>query len=276
MGEQFINAWHIADHSEIMMEKFCRAVNMNQINFWKNDMDRKNFLFKAVLLCGGTLLIPITSGCNNSTEPQMKSQSEISFSNIDSEFMLSNKISSASSIIKSAAIEKKSLRIEADSKVINVTSVGSKVKLQKTNGKEAYIRFGTIKTSPSIILEQSDGVIIQESSIVPTGKGAWKPEDWLAKAVLALTGALAIWLGASIVKIVAAAVAYVAINVLILSVIIAAVSILAWLLQRTGWSFDGLLDLLNNGTEWIRELLFSIKNPNNIENNEYLSFQKYM
>lgn len=226
---------------------------------WNKNMDRKNFIVNTVLLCGGTLLIPLVTGCNNLTDPKEEEiKNDISFSNEDSAAVLSNKISLSSSFMKSTAVEKKSITIAADSTVLIATPVGSKVKLTKSNGDEVYIRFGTIRTSPSIILERTDGTIIQESSIVPSGSGSWSPEEWLAKAVLVLTGALAIWLGATVVKLVAAAIAYVAVNILILSVIIAAVSILAWLLEKTGWSFDGLLDLLKNGTDWINELLSNI------------------
>lgn len=221
-------------------------------------MNRKRFLIKTALICGGTVLLPYIGGCSNPSEPKEELKNDISFSNEDSETVITNKISLSSEVVKAAAVDKRSVTIATATTVVTATPVGSKVKLQKTNGEEVYIRFGTIRTSPSIILENADGSIIQETSIVPTGSGVWSPEDWLAKAALALTGALAIWLGASIVKIVAAAIAYVALNILILSVIIAAVSILAWLLERTGWSFDGLLDLLKNGTEWIKELLLSI------------------
>lgn len=224
-------------------------------------MDRKKFLFNAVLLCGGTILTPMATGCENLTEPKEEEiKNDISFSNEDSAAVLTNKISSSSSFMKSAAIDKKPVTLAAASTVLTATPVGSKVKLTKSNGDEVYIRFGTIRTSPSIILERTDGSIIQESSIVPSASGSWSPEDWLAKAVLVLTGALAIWLGATVVKLVAAAIAYVAVNILILSVIIAAVSILAWLLEKTGWSFEGLIDLLKNGTNWIKELLINIIN----------------
>lgn len=227
---------------------------------WIKNMNRKSFLIKTVLLCGGTLFHMVFSGCKNPVEPKEELENYLSFSNNDTETVLSNKISSSSNIMKLAAIDKRPVKIAANSTTLTATPLGSKLKLTKSTGEEVFIRFGTIRTSPSIILERSDGSIIQESSIVPASSSSWSPEEWLAKAVSVLAAALIIWLGASVVKLVAAAIAYVAMNILILSIIIAAVSVLAWLLERTGWSFDGLLDLLKNGTNWIKELFRSILN----------------
>ncbi|MBV6513940.1 MAG: hypothetical protein FMNOHCHN_03523 [Ignavibacteriaceae bacterium] len=224
-------------------------------------MNRKKFIINTALVCGGNLVFPILAGCSNPTEPKPeKIQSDIVFSNGDSVSGVTGKISSSGDVLKSAVLNKKPVSISAESNVITITPEDSKVKLSKSDGEEVYIRFGTIRTSPSIILERTSGGIIAESSIVPDGMGNWSAEEWLGKAVLVLSGALAVWLGATVVKLLAAAVAYVAVNILILSVIVAAVSILAWLLEKTGWSFNGLLELLKNSTDWIKELLLNIVN----------------
>lgn len=224
-------------------------------------MNRKKFILNTALFCGGNLIIPMLAGCSNPSEPKPEEMpSDIVFSNEDSVSGVTGKISASGDVLQSAVLNKKSVSINAESTVITVTPENSRVKLSKMGGDEVYIRFGTIRTSPSIILERIDGGVISESSIVPIGVGNWSPEDWLGKAVLVLSGALAVWLGATVVKLLAAAIAYVAVNILILSVIVAAVSILAWLLEKTGWSFNGLLELLKKGTEWIKELLLSIVN----------------
>lgn len=223
-------------------------------------MDRRKFLLSTGLLCAGVATIPTLYGCNGPTEPQNQdAKNDFNFSNSSSDSVLSKTISSSSTnIIKPAAVDKKPITIAVDSTIITLTPIGSKIEISKGTDK-VFLRFGTIKTSPSLILERQDGSIIQEKSIVPSGEN-WTPEDWLAKAVLVLAGALTIWLGATVVKLIAAAIAFIAMNFLILSIIVAATAVLAWLLERAGWSFDGIIQILKDGVDWIKDLLRDIVN----------------
>jgi len=225
-------------------------------------MNRKKFIVNSAMLCGGALILPAFSSCSNLTDPSLVTRKpDISFSNNYSLAVLTAQISSSSSIIEASARSAKEIVIATASTVITVKPEGRKLRLTQSNGESAFLRFGTVKTSPSVILEHIDGRIIQESSIVPSGIGNWSPEEWLGKAVLVLAGALTVWIGATVVKVVAAAIAFVAMNVLILSTIVAAAAIMVWLFERTGWSFEGLIELLRSGTLWIEELLRSIFNP---------------
>jgi hypothetical protein len=220
-------------------------------------MNRLKFFYNAGLVGIATLIIPSALGCNSPTEPTNEKPG-IAFDNNGSDTSLTSAINSSAQIIKSSAVDKKAVTIGVGATILTIVPVDNKIKLSKTNGDEIFIRFGTIKASPSIILEKANGTIIQESSIVPTIGESWSPQDWLAKAVLVLAAALAIWLGATIVKLVVSAIAFVAMNILILSVIVSAGLILLWLLEKTGWSFDGLLEIVRNGTDWIKDLLRTI------------------
>ncbi len=220
-------------------------------------MNRRFFISRAGKIIAGTALLTALPGCNGPTEPEnQEAKNDFVFSNSSSDASLSKAISSSVNKIKYSATDKKPISITVGATILTLTPIGSKVEISKGADK-VYLRFGTIKTSPSLILEREDGSIIQEKSIVPTGD-SWTPEDWLAKAVLVLAGALTIWLGATVVKLVAAAIAFIAMNLLILSVIVAAAAVLAWLLERTGWSFDGLIQLIKDGVDWIKDLLRAI------------------
>lgn len=220
-------------------------------------MNRRKFIHDAGLVGIATLIIPNSLACNSPTEPKNE-RPDLDFSNTRSEADAANVVSSSAILLKTSALEKKAVTVGVGSSVITLLPVNQKIQIKVDQVKEIFIRFGTIRTSPSIIMESTDGTIIYEKSITPSLGDSWSPEEWLAKAVLVLAGALAVWLGATVIKLVASAIAFLAVNLLILSVIISAAAILAWLIERTGWSFDGLLELIKNGSDWIKDLLKAI------------------
>jgi hypothetical protein len=224
-------------------------------------MKRIEFFKNLALGVGGLLILP---GCDNPSSTKDKDTStppeaDIVLSNADNEVALANTINKSSPVIKTAATDKKSFTIKVGATVLTVVPEKTRIKITKSSSSESvFIRLGSKNLQPSVILERPDGTQISEEAFVPPTGSPLKPADWLAQAVLVLAGALAIWLGATIVKFVAAAIAFIAMNILLLSIILAAAATLAWILEKTGWDWHGLVEIIENGVDWIKDLLRDI------------------
>lgn len=226
-------------------------------------MKRDKFLTNLALSVGGLFILPTLTGCDNPSSTKDTTapppEADVILNNTDNEVALANSINKSSTVIKTAATDKKSLTIKVGTTVLTITPEKTRIKITKSTGNESvFIRLGSKNLQPSVILERPDGTQISEESFVPPTGSPLKPADWLAKAVLVLAGALAIWLGATIVKFVAATIAFIAMNVLLLSIILAAAATLAWILEKTGWDWHGLVDIIENGVDWIKDLLRDI------------------
>lgn len=83
--------------------------------------------------------------------------------------------------------------------------------------------------------------------------------DWFQLGITAAAAGLAIFLGAKIIGLVVAAIAFVAYYAMILALVIAGIVLLSrgakWLIEATGWDIDSVSDFFGKKTEEIRGLI---------------------
>ncbi len=87
--------------------------------------------------------------------------------------------------------------------------------------------------------------------------------DWLELGIKIFAFALLIWLGATVLKYVIAAISFVAFNALVLGIIIAGVALIApiikWIINTTHWSIEDIKYMFLRAIEEIKIFLYEIQ-----------------
>jgi hypothetical protein len=143
--------------------------------------------------------------------------------------------------------------------------------ITKQNGENANVLWGLVGSTPSIRLADAkgnnivkDGIELEFPIISPSADENDSPlaEDWLLLTFKIFGFALAIWLGASVVRAVVSAIAFVAFNAVALSFIIIAAGLAYWLLKQImnfmGWTIDDVVLFFKQTWERILEIFNSI------------------
>lgn len=143
--------------------------------------------------------------------------------------------------------------------------------VKNESGEAANILWGSEGLYPSIKFVDDNGKLItiggrkmefaikSNSKIVKT----LSPIDWLILGIKIFAFALVIWIGAGIVKYVAAAIAFIAFNALVIGLVIAGfsllISLIEWILSITGWNTDSIITLFNKTIRELADILLEIQ-----------------
>jgi hypothetical protein len=143
------------------------------------------------------------------------------------------------------------------------------VRLQKENGEAAHLLWGMDGIYPSIKFTDDDGETLRinrtelEFPLKSLDGPISTPVDWLILGIKILAAALLIWIGASILKYVLAAIAFIAFNAMAIGAVVIGLSVLIplikWLIEKTGWSLSSILAFFERTVEEILLTLLDIK-----------------
>ncbi len=90
------------------------------------------------------------------------------------------------------------------------------------------------------------------------------PSDWIVIGIKIFGIALLLWIGFSIVKYVAAAIAFIAFNAMAIGLVLAGaalvIQLLKWILDRTGITMNDVVDFFKRAINTIVSLLFEVVN----------------
>ncbi len=143
--------------------------------------------------------------------------------------------------------------------------------MKVSTGETVNILWGSEGLYPSIKFVDDKGSLLNIDGIemefaiksLARASNVSSPIDWLVLGMKIFAAALIIWLGASVVKYVAAAIAFIAFNALVLGLVIAGLSLIVplikWLLEITGWSINDVKYYFESAVEIILDLLISIQ-----------------
>lgn len=139
------------------------------------------------------------------------------------------------------------------------------------NESSANLGFGMKGIFPSIKLMDKDGETLRTRdgeemeyalfgpNLAPSRLAAMTATDWFMLGVKVAAVAFGIFLGAKILGLVLAAVAFLAYYCMILALVITGIALLSqgakWFLGATGWNLDGIKDFFGKRTEEIRDLI---------------------
>ncbi|MEG8947132.1 hypothetical protein [Rosettibacter firmus] len=140
---------------------------------------------------------------------------------------------------------------------------------KQENNESVNILWGMEGIYPSLKFVDDNGKIIEkeneklEFALKKTDDRDYTPMDWLKLGVKIFAFGLLVWLGATVLKYVIAAIAFVAFNALVLGIVIAGLTLIIpfvkWLIDRTGWTKDSVKDFFNNSFNEILNFLLEIQ-----------------
>lgn len=221
----------------------------------------------------------VLSACKDSpVEPDPNKDPELSFSDNPESNALT--IEKNSGIIRAVAEKDKDLKIKFRTKQnndsfvylrhrINQSADYRHIVIEKENGETANLLWGWKGIKPSVRLADNsgntlivDGVELEfaiSSDSGTDGPSNQTANDFLILAMKVLGIAIAIWLGASVIKLVAAAIAFVAFNAMTFAFIAIAGSLAYFILKRVldymGWTYDDVVNFLIQSWNRILDLL---------------------
>lgn len=221
----------------------------------------------------------VLSACKDSpVEPDPNKDPELSFSDNPESNALT--IEKNSGIIRAVAEKDKDLKIKFRTKQnndsfvylrhrINQSADYRHIVIEKENGETANLLWGWKGIKPSVRLADNsgntlivDGVELEfaiSSDSGTDGPSNQTANDFLILAMKVLGIAIAIWLGASVIKLVAAAIAFVAFNAMTFAFIAIAGSLAYFILKRVldymGWTYDDVANFLIQSWNRILDLL---------------------
>ncbi|MDD5750367.1 MAG: hypothetical protein PHU56_01820 [Candidatus Pacebacteria bacterium] len=143
--------------------------------------------------------------------------------------------------------------------------------LNENTFESATLYFGWKGISPSIRFADDSGDALRDSNGQEMEYALWHlgdrapalAVDWFKLGIVAAAAGLAIFLGAKIIGLVIAAIAFIAYYAMILALVVAAVALLSrgakWLVEKTGWNMESVRDFFGKETGEIRELIKAAK-----------------
>lgn len=238
-------------------------------------MKRSQFL----LYMAGIPFFGVLSACKESpVEPDPNRDPEISFSEDPESNALT--IERNSAMIRAVAEKDKDLKISFRTKEnsnsfvylrhrVNQSADYRHIVVEKEDGNSANLIWGWKGLKPSIRLADNSGKTLIVNGVelefaISSGTGPEGPadqtaNDFLILAMKILGAALAIWLGASVIRIVATAIAFVAFNAMAFAFIAIAGSLAYFILKRVldymGWTYEDVVNFLLQSWNRILELL---------------------
>lgn len=147
----------------------------------------------------------------------------------------------------------------------------SKLILKNSTAGEAYVEINAMNLAPGKnseldlwpelkftdmsgnVLRDREGKLLQ-FSFADFKKEKMSASDWLLLGVKVFAVGLALWLGFKIIGLVIAGIAWLAFNLLVLGILMSAVAAFAWLINKTGWNFEGVRIFFQSFSERIREI----------------------
>jgi len=221
----------------------------------------------------------VLSACKDSpVEPDPNKDPELSFSDNPESNALT--IEKNSGMIRAVAEKDKDLKIKFRTKQnndsfvylrhrINQSADYRHIVIEKENGETANLLWGWKGIKPSVRLADNSGKTIIVDGVelefaISSDSGTDGPSnqtanDFLILAMKVLGIAIAIWLGASVIKLVAAAIAFVAFNAMTFAFIAIAGSLAYFILKRVldymGWTYDDVVNFLIQSWNRILDLL---------------------
>jgi hypothetical protein len=221
----------------------------------------------------------VLSACKDSpVEPDPNKDPELSFSDNPESNALT--IEKNSGIIRAVAEKDKNLKIKFRTKQnndsfvylrhrINQSADYRHIVIEKENGETANLLWGWKGIKPSVRLADNSGNTLIVDGVelefaISSDSGTDGPtnqtaNDFLILAMKVLGIAIAIWLGASVIKLVAAAIAFVAFNAMTFAFIAIAGSLAYFILKRVldymGWTYDDVVNFLIQSWNRILDLL---------------------
>lgn len=140
----------------------------------------------------------------------------------------------------------------------------------EATGETAVLYFGLKGISPSVRFAGLDGKTLTDANGQEMEYALWHlggapalATDWFKLGISAAALGLAIFLGAKIIGLIIAAIAFIAYYAMILALVVAAVALLSrgakWLLDTTGWNLESVQDFFGKKTEEIRGLIEGAK-----------------
>ncbi|GAB1442978.1 hypothetical protein MASR2M39_18150 [Ignavibacteriales bacterium] len=222
------------------------------------------------------------SACKDSpVEPDPNKNPEITFSDNPESNALT--IEKNLGVIRAVAEKDKDLKINFRTKQnddsfvylrhrINQSADYRHIVIEKNNGDTANLLWGWKGIKPSIRLADNNGKTIVVDGVelefaISSDTGTENPanqtaNDFLILAMKVLGIAIAIWLGASVIKLVAAAIAFVAFNAMTFAFIAIAGSLAYIILKRVldymDWTYDDVVNFLIQSWNRILDLLHQL------------------
>jgi hypothetical protein len=229
----------------------------------------------------------ISSACKNSpTEPDPAKDPEITLTDNSETNALT--IEKKSSLIRDVVEKDKDLKViyrtkeNVDSYIylrhrVNQSADYRHIVVEKENGESANLLWGWKGIKPSIRLADNSGKTLVVDGVelefaISSDSNSDRPEnlsanDFLSLVMKILGIALAIWLGASVIRLVATAIAFIAFNAMTFAFIAIAGSLAYFILKRVldymGWTYEDIVNFLlqswNRILELLNELYLSIQ-----------------
>jgi len=142
------------------------------------------------------------------------------------------------------------------------------LRLQKENGEVANILWGMDGIYPSIKFTDENGKTLNinrkemEFPLKSTNGSLSTPIDWLILGIKIFAAALFIWIGASILKYVLAAIAFIAFNAIAIGAVVAGLAIIIplikWVIEKTGWTLSSIAEFFERTISEILQTLLDI------------------
>lgn len=140
---------------------------------------------------------------------------------------------------------------------------------KKENNETVNILWGMEGIYPSLKFVDNDGKLIEkngqlmEFAIKKTEDRDYSPIDWLKLGVKIFAYGLLIWLGATVLKYVVSAIAFVAFNALVLGILIAGITLIVpivkWIIDHTGWTKESIKEMFNRTVSDIITFLLDVQ-----------------
>lgn len=229
-------------------------------------ISRKQFLRNAALLTTSFGFPGMISSCLRSDD-----KPDIALSS-DFENLSKTVKSQYNRIYDMAKNTEKSLRIGLDdnevvqmSVVENDASSYRHVRLRKeSDGDVANLLIGRDDTYPVIKLTDDNGNVLSKNgqelsfSFQDFGTEADDSDNWFELGIKVTAIAFALWIGLSIAKGIFAALAFLAFNAMVLGLVIASISFLAWFIETAGWNIEYIKEVFNRTADRIEQLFYEI------------------
>lgn len=248
-------------------------------HYKKSTMNRREFCRDIALLGVATCISPLFMQCSRPTEAVYTSPPpDIEFSTNEEE--IARTIAGQhSKLMTLAENPSKELRIGFragqidDALSLRILDGGASnykhVRIvRESTGEVSNLLWGQENLFPSIKLTDNRGkTLIKDGKTLEfsfrladsTGSGSRK---WLEIGIKVLAIALAIWLGASIARVILAAIAFLAFNAMVIALLILGIGILVgitkWIAELTGWNLNNVAEFFQLTLEELKQFLREI------------------
>lgn len=252
--------------------------------FFSNQHTRRSFVSSL----SGLLALPLFNKCQNTFPPEFQDRNSDNFqSRLLGDIILDGSEEEiASTVKKQYPLLKSLVDNPGQEKIIAYKNSSGKplflkisvvkekaasyhhVCLQKENGEAAHLLWGMDGIYPSIKFTDDNGETLRinrtemEFPLKSLDGTISTPIDWLILGIKILAAALLIWIGASILKYVLAAIAFIAFNAMAIALVIIGLSIfipiIKWILEKTGWTLNGIVNFFERTINDIIDLLLDI------------------